>query len=436
MLDSMSTNPEQIERTLAEAGIFGPGSAELALYENRLTRYFEREYQRLEDNPVTLDTLNISTFEGPMSEATENLMDLHYDENPKFFSSFLDKKYKAYTMAYYGDNPKQIMASTLNIEDAQRNKFKPISERAQIKDNERILNIGCRFAPLETYLFSEYSNIEVTGITPSLVQASYIRKRMADTYDPLSNGNFKLIEGTFDEISYKDIGHEKFDLVITIGLFEHVVNMHYVLERISDLLLPSGRSLHHFITSKIPIPQFLDPDKTRIGLYFPASRTWPQNELSRHIENQDLVKYWFVNGLNYWRTLDAWHRRIWDNLPGLYGAVFDTDAISPTGTTTSHSARRYSPRRAVISMGTDTTCSGCAADYRSAVTGLECNHGIQPPKGKCIGQGGINATLPCRTRDIVQVTPFSRPSKVGGWRHHPVANSKRRGNEFQGTGRT
>lgn len=324
----MNTTTAQIEQQLADAGIFGPGSEELALYESRLTRYFEREYQRLEEAPVSLDTLDISTYEGPMSESTDDLMDLHYDENPKFFSSFLDEKYKAYTMAYYGESPKQIKASTLNIEDAQRDKFKLISERAQINGNEHILNIGCGFAPLETYLLNEHPNIKITGITPSTVQASYIRKRMAIPNDPLGNGNFKLIEGAFGEISHKDIGPEKFDLVITIGLFEHVVNMHYVLERISDLLSPGGRSFHHFITSKIPVPQFLDPHKTRIGLYFPGGRAWPQSELTRHTENLDLVNYWFVNGLNYWRTLDAWHHRFWDNIPGLYGSVFDADAIA------------------------------------------------------------------------------------------------------------
>jgi len=324
----MNTSTAQIQQRLADAGIFGPGSKELALYESRLTRFFEREYRRLEKIPVTLDKLKLSTSQGPMSEDTDKLMDLHYDESPEFFSSFLDKTYKAYTMAYYGENPSDIEKSTISLEDAQREKFKLISERAQIKDNERILNIGCGFAPLETYLLSKYSNIDITGITPSSVQASYIRKRMENPGDPLGNGNFRLIEGAFDKTTRNDIGIDNFDLVITIGLFEHVVNMHYVLERISGLLSFDGRSFHHFITSKIPVPQFLDPKKTRIGRYFPGGRAWPKDELAHHTDNLDLVNYWFVNGLNYWRTLDEWHHRFWDNLPDLYGPVFDTDAIA------------------------------------------------------------------------------------------------------------
>jgi cyclopropane-fatty-acyl-phospholipid synthase len=292
-----------------------------------LTRYFEREYQRLEAERVSLDDLGISTAEGPIMEETEALMDSHYDEKPEFFASFLDKKYQAYSMAYYGDTPTVICNSTASLEQAQQAKFALIAERAGIAGHERIFNIGCGFGSLETYLLVQYPNLEITGITPSKVQVAYLQQRMQDPADPLSSGRFRLIEGAFDKAPLSSLGND-YELVISVAVFEQVLNMHAVLERISNILSKNGRSFHHFITSKIPVPQFLDPDKTRIGLYFPGGRAWPQNELSRHTENLDLVKHWFVNGLNYWRTLDAWHRRFWDNIPGLYGSVFDTDAIA------------------------------------------------------------------------------------------------------------
>jgi cyclopropane-fatty-acyl-phospholipid synthase len=104
--------------------------------------------------------------------------------------------------------------------------------------------------------------------------------------------------------------------------------MHALLERISIILSKNGRTFHHYITSKHAIPQFLDPKRTRIGLYFPGGRVWPHDEFTRHTEHFNLTGQWFINGLNYWRTLDAWHRRFWENLPGLYGTVFDIDAIA------------------------------------------------------------------------------------------------------------
>lgn len=323
----MNTSTAQIEQKLANAGIFGPGSKELALYESRLTRYFEREYQRLEAEPVSLDELGISTAEGPIMEETEALMDSHYDEKPEFFASFLDKHYQAYSMAYYGDTPDAIRNSTASLEQAQQAKFALIAERAQIKGHERIFNIGCGFGSLETYLLEQYPDLEITGITPSKVQVAYLRQRMQDPADPLGSERFKLIEGVFDKASLSSLGSD-YELVISVAVFEQVLNMHAVLERISNLLSKNGRTFHHYITSKHVIPQFLDPKKTRIGLYFPGGRAWPHDEFARHTEHFNLNGHWFVNGLNYWRTLDEWHRRFWKNLPGLYSTVFDTDAIA------------------------------------------------------------------------------------------------------------
>ena len=324
----MKTINNEISDLLASKGIFGPGSDELATHERHLIRYFEREYKRLSDHPVSLESLGISTDQGPMMEETEALMDSHYDERLEFFTSFLDKRYMAYTTAYYGEAPDTIRTSTMSLEDAQRAKFALIAKRARIKGHERILNIGCGFGPMETYLLKEFPALEIVGITPSKVQANYLRQRIQDTQDLLSKGRFNLIEGAFDQIPIEKLEDIKYDLVITVGLFEHVLNMHYVMDRIYKLLIPGGRSFHHFITSTVVIPQFLNPANTRIGTYFPGGRAWPTDALIQNAEQFDLEEQWFVNGLNYWRTLDEWHRRYWENIPSLYKSVFDTKAIA------------------------------------------------------------------------------------------------------------
>ncbi|MGB5440312.1 MAG: class I SAM-dependent methyltransferase, partial [Gammaproteobacteria bacterium] len=304
------------------------GSDQLATHERHLTRYFEREYKRLLEHPVSLQSLGISTDRGPMSEETKALMESHYDERSEFFASFLDRQYMAYTMAYYGETPGEIRVSSASLEEAQRAKFALIAERAGIKGHERILNIGCGFGPLETFLFNEFPDLDIVGVTPSKVQASHLRQRMQNPHDLLSKGHFNLLEGTFDQIPLERLGSVKYDLIITVGLFEHVLNMQFVMERISKLLIPGGKSFHHFISSKIVIPQFLYPDKTRIGIYFPGGRAWPTDALIQHAGQVDSTSQWFVNGLNYWRTLDEWHRRYWENIPSLYKSVFDIKAIA------------------------------------------------------------------------------------------------------------
>ena len=135
------------------------------------------------------------------------------------------------------------------------------------------------------------------------------------------------MEGVFDESMIEKSGLAQYDLVISIGLFEHVLNMRAMLALMASLLKPNGRTFHHFITSRIVTPQVQLHKKTVIGKYFPGGRVWPHDELSRHTEHLDLVNTWFVNGKNYWRTLDDWHHRYWKNIPQLYNNDFSLDAI-------------------------------------------------------------------------------------------------------------
>lgn len=318
----MPQQNSDLDLLLAEAGIFGPGSSELVNHEKSLIRYLEKAYRSYLDKRITLESLGVFTDEGPVTVQTDDLMEAHYDERIELFTGFLDSQYRAYTMAYYGESGD----AEITLEEAQYRKFRLIAQRAGIKGDEKILNIGCGFAPLETFLLKEFPEIQITSITPSKVQIQYIKGCMQDLSHPLSKG-ITLIEGVFDESIVETLGRAQYDLVISIGFFEHALNMRSALELIAELLKPDGRTFHHFITSRVATPQVQLQQKTVIGKYFPGGRVWPHDELSRHTERFDLESSWFVNGKNYWRTLDDWHHRYWDVIPRLYCNDFGIDAI-------------------------------------------------------------------------------------------------------------
>jgi cyclopropane-fatty-acyl-phospholipid synthase len=311
-----------LEKILTEAEIFSPDSDALILQEKSLARFLEKEYKNYLENPITLVSTGVSTDQGPIMDQTEDLMKTHYDESIELFMGFLDTRYRAYTMAYYGE----AGDDDISLEEAQLQKFRLISQRAQIKGDERILNIGCGFGSLETFLLEEYPDIQITGITPSKVQIKYLKEKMRDPAHPLSTG-FTLVEDVFDESIAEKAGITRYDLVISIGVFEQLLNMKTTLELISKLLKSNGRSFHHFITSRVTTPQVQLHKKNIIGKYFPGGRIWPRDEFSRHTEHLDLEATWFVNGKNYWRTLDDWHHRYWKSIPQLYANNFGLDAI-------------------------------------------------------------------------------------------------------------
>jgi cyclopropane-fatty-acyl-phospholipid synthase len=314
-----------IEQLQAQ-GIHPYASEQALRKEAHVARFLAREYQAALDNLMTLDELVISTSSGSMWEETESLMETHYDEKIEIFNSFLDSRYHAYSMAFYGDEQEDVMERKMSLEDAQENKFQLICDRIGIQGHERILNIGCGFGSFERYLLKRYPGVQITGITPSTVQIDYIRSCASDPGCLFYERGFTVIKKDFSALSGEDIVPGSFDLICSIGLLEQVKNMDGLNEKISYYLKPGGKAFHHFIVSKITIPQFLDAGQTLIKHYFPGGRIWPLHEFGRHTKDLDLEQMWFINGMNYWRTLDEWHRRFWTQVETLHNHL-DIDRI-------------------------------------------------------------------------------------------------------------
>jgi len=169
-----------IIETLAAAGIPAYGTPELKRYEDHVARFLEREYRRLEKDPSTPAPGDVVTDQGPMWAETEALMDEHFDDSLELFQGFLDPEFMAYTMAYYGEDAEAVTASQRSLEEAERAKFRMVCERAGLRGDERVFNIGCGFGPLETYLFDVHPEVRVTSITPSQTQIGYIESRRRD----------------------------------------------------------------------------------------------------------------------------------------------------------------------------------------------------------------------------------------------------------------
>ncbi len=309
---------------LISAGIFPHGSDQQALYENRINRYFEREYKRIPTKP---DNQNLVIDEGPLAKSTDELMDEHYDSDLPLFTAFLDPKYMAYTMAYYGSNKDAALSSKDSLEQAQTNKFRLICDRAELVGNEKVLSIGCGFGPLETYLFEHYPDLEITSITPSKVQEHYIRSLMNQPGHPLHGKPFTLHNIDLELFSTNALADPDYDVVFAVGVFEHINNIALAFKLISNLLKPQGRLFIHSINSVPTIDRFLDAEKSLIGKYFPGGKIWPMHAYPPVKGALQLQDSWFVNGFNYWRTLDDWHKRFWSNIESLFGPLLTLEQV-------------------------------------------------------------------------------------------------------------
>lgn len=332
--------PNNIIKQLSDHGIYSYGSAELLKFEEQMQRYFKREYDRWHGNKELPEKYGISSFEGDIEKKQTHAEYIDpYNKEFNIFKTFLDKDYMAYTMAYYGTTSKSTeINNSISLEQAQLEKYKLIIERADIKDGHNVLDLGCGFGGFIRYLLQTFPNVTVTGINPSTVQTKYIRESLTSDHP-----RFNLIEKYFGDISDDEISPNYFDRIVSIGALEHFSNFDLLFKYLEKILKPGGKCLHHIIVSTDTIPQFLNAENTLMSDYFPGGHIWPYTEMKRHNVHLKFVDSWFVNGLNYWKTLDEWHRRFWKNIDQLYPEYLSLDEVKQWNKYFSLSKTMFSP---------------------------------------------------------------------------------------------
>ena len=215
----------------------------------------------------------------------------HYDISENLYDLFLDEK-RQYSCAYF-KNPND------SLETAQKNKIDHIIKKLNIKPNQKVLDIGSGWGSLAIDIASK-TKASVIGITLSENQLEYSQKKVKELN--LENQiQFKLMD-------YRQL-NEKFDRIVSVGMFEHVGRNFYAtyFNKVSKLLNEKGISLIHTIGSVNP-PR--DPQPWINKYIFPGGYTPSLSELARPIENSGLVLTDIeILRTHYSHTLRHWKER-------------------------------------------------------------------------------------------------------------------------------
>ena len=212
----------------------------------------------------------------------------HYDLSDDLYSLFLDRK-KQYSCGYF-------INENDTLEDAQNNKIQHIIKKLNIKPNQKVLDIGCGWGSLAIDI-AKSNNCEVTGITLSENQFNYCVKK-AKKLNLENQVTFKLID-------YRQLD-EKFDRIVSVGMFEHVGRKFYknFFKKIDNLLKDDGVSLVHTIGSVNP-PR--DPHPWITKYIFPGGYTPSLSEVVTPVEKAGLIVSDIeVLKLHYSHTLRHW----------------------------------------------------------------------------------------------------------------------------------
>lgn len=214
----------------------------------------------------------------------------HYDTNPMVYAVMLDP-WMQYSCGYW--------EKATDLSQAQEHKLRLICRKLELRPGLHLLDIGCGWGGLAAYAARHYG-VEVVGITLSVEQQRLARSLWGEL--PL---RFELC----DYRQLRDLGCGLFDRVVTVGMYEHVGprNARSFFAAVGRVLRDDGLFLLHTIGYSCR-SRHTDP---WIDTYiFPHGRLPAPSDLAASLEPGWLIEDWHNFGLDYDKTLMAWHRNI------------------------------------------------------------------------------------------------------------------------------
>ena len=225
----------------------------------------------------------------------------HYDIGNDLFSTMLDKRMN-YSCGYWHE--------AMTLEDAQEAKLELICRKMGLKSGMKILDIGCGWGGFAKYAAEKY-DVKVTGVTVSQEQVEYARQ-----YCQGLDVDIKLQD-------YRDL-KDKFDRIISIGMFEHVGSRNYkTYMKVSHRCLEAnGLFLLHTIAGNSSVNS---TDQWINTYIFPNSMLPSAKQITSAAEGLFVLEDWHSFGQYYDNTLMAWYETFtnnWDQIKEGYDERF------------------------------------------------------------------------------------------------------------------
>lgn len=155
----------------------------------------------------------------------------HYDLRDELYELFLDDD-RQYSCAYFTDPGN-------GLDQAQADKKAHIAAKLALEPGQRVLDIGCGWGGMALYLH-QVAGVDVLGVTLSERQLKIARER-AKAAGVSAHVKFELTD-------YRLLD-DRFDRIVSVGMFEHVGRKHYdeFFAKCRELLKPEGVMLVHTI---------------------------------------------------------------------------------------------------------------------------------------------------------------------------------------------
>jgi cyclopropane-fatty-acyl-phospholipid synthase len=238
----------------------------------------------------------------------------HYEVPAAFFGRVLGPNRK-YSSCFYKEP-----ASTL--QEAEEEALRQTVEHADLADGQSILELGCGWGSLSLWMARQFAHSEIVVVSNSNSQREYIE---SEAFKRGLN-NLRVVTADMNEFDPR----QKFDRIVSVEMFEHMMNWRELMSRVRSWLTPEGRFFMHIFTHRAGAYLFDRADREDwIAQHFFTGGVMPSHHLVRQYADIFAVeKEWRWSGTHYQRTALDWlshfdaHR---DEIEATFRTVYGND---------------------------------------------------------------------------------------------------------------
>lgn len=250
-----------------------------------------------------LKKLPIALFVG---EANEQ----HYEVETQFFDIALGAR-KKYSSGLWDQSASMLDSGDEALEHAEDAMLELYVKRAEIKDHQTILDLGCGWGSVSLYLAERFPSARVIGVSNSRTQRKYILEQAAAR--GLANVEIETMNVAGDAFkAFLQKLDGQLDRIVSIEMFEHMKNYEKLLKMLAGALKSDGKLFVHIFCHKYIAYNFEEDDLNAwMTKHFFKGGTMPSQFLLHRFQEDLVVRdQWNVNGRNYTLTLEGWLQRM------------------------------------------------------------------------------------------------------------------------------
>ncbi len=226
-----------------------------------------------------------SLSQGPLALQVEEANRQHYELPASFFQLVLGP-HRKYSSAYW-------TSAGQDLGQAERAMLDLSCDRAQLRDGQSILELGCGWGSLTEIMARRYPNSPILAVSNSHSQREFINALQLPNV----------------EVQTCDINRfeppQRYDRIVSIEMFEHLRNHRLLFERLESWLEPGGKLFVHIFCHRTLA--YLFEGRGWMERHFFAGGTLPSANLFLQCCGSLIPEaHWLVDGTHYQRTALAW----------------------------------------------------------------------------------------------------------------------------------